>query len=115
MQGQVEIKLAEPGAEVLFVATFLPLRRWRKVMPFLLLNVGIERQLKRSPGLLRYGLKTNLPRKQFWTVSVWTDKAAADAFVRNEPQAAAIRRFQDRAGSGEAFVEWRSRRGEIED
>jgi hypothetical protein len=114
MQRHVEVGCGSPRAQLFCIATYLPLRRWRDVLPFLRLNAKIERQLQGSAGLLRYGIKTNLPRKEFWTVSVWTDKAAAEVFVRQEPHATATLRFKDWAETGAAFVEWRSPSGEID-
>jgi hypothetical protein len=67
--------------EYFCVATFLPLRRWFDVIPFLLLTRRIERQLKRADGLLRYGLRTDFAKKSFWTISVWLNEGCMRGFV----------------------------------
>lgn len=102
------VKQGIEGDKFLCIATFLPLRRWRDVVPFIRLSMKIESQIKQTPGLVRYGLKTNLPRKHFWTLSVWNDRMAVRDFVEAEPHQTAVRLFEQWAGPGAAFVEWES-------
>ena len=68
----------------------------------------IRRQLRATPGLVRYRLKAAWHEKRFWTVSVWRSKPEADAFVRGGPHAYAVKQFQEWAAPGAAFVEWHS-------
>ncbi|MGH9325090.1 MAG: hypothetical protein ACRD2B_00160 [Terriglobia bacterium] len=104
----VRSELPLEAQNFLYIATFLPVRRWRFVLPFIQLSMQIEKQVRQSPGLLRYGLKTNLPRKHFWTLSVWTHRAEVSSFVDSEPHATAVKQFERWAGAGAAFVEWES-------
>lgn len=97
---------SESHKELLCIATFLPVRRWRSVIPFLRMSFKVEKQIRQSSGLVRYGLRTNLPRKQFWTLSVWADRKATMSFVSAEPHQTAVRNFERWAGAGAAFVEW---------
>ena len=113
MQRQVEVGRAESKGEYLCIATFLPVRRWRNVIPFLRMNSQVEKQLKQTPGLIRYSIRANFLRKRFWTFSVWADKASSNAFVRGEPHATAVRRFPEWAAEGAAFVEWTRGDGSI--
>lgn len=96
------------GDKFLCIATFLPVRSWRHVVPFIRLSMRIEGQLKQSPGIVRYGLKTNLPKKHFWTLSVWSERMAVRDFVEMEPHQIAVQKFEQWAGPGAAFVEWES-------
>lgn len=96
----------EHPAGVLCIVTYLPVRRWRDIIPFLRMSFRVERQLRKSPGLIRYSLRTNLPRKEFWTLSVWTGRPAMSAFIPQRPHATAIEKFEQWAGAGAAFVEW---------
>ncbi|MGH9401764.1 MAG: hypothetical protein ACRD2P_06625 [Terriglobia bacterium] len=100
------------GEKFLCVATFLPVRRWRYIAPFLWLSFRIETHLKQSPGLVRYGLKTDIPRKHFWTLSMWNDRMDVEGFVASEPHRTAVKHFEKWAGPGAAFVEWESSRSE---
>ena len=74
-----------PGLEYLAMATFLPLRSYRTIPRFLRLTSSVVRQLERTDGLVGYSLLAQPVRKRFWTVSVWTDRRALDAFVRQMP------------------------------
>ncbi len=64
--------------------------------------------------MISYGLRAELLRRHFWTLSVWKDRASANAFVSSEPHAAAVRKFQKWAGSGTGFVHWNSSDGTID-
>ncbi len=99
-------RIPENAQEFLCIATFLPVRRWRFVIPFLRLSLQVEKQLQKSSGVVRYGLKTNLPRKHFWTLSVWDARASMNAFVGADPHTAAVKNFERWAGPGAAVVEW---------
>ena len=103
---RIRLRKVDPATQALWVATVLPLRRYRDILPFMRLSGRVERQVKRSPGGLAYGLKTNLPKKRFWTVSVWADRAALQSFVRAEPHAQAIKQFPRWAAEGAAYIEW---------
>ncbi len=50
------------------IATFLPVRRWRYVIPFLWMTFRVANQVKKMQGLVRYALKVYLPRRHFWTI-----------------------------------------------
>ena len=56
----------------------------------------------------------NLLRKQYISVSVWTDRSSMHAFVRGEPHAEAVKRMQEWAGDDFAFAEWPSTDGSID-
>lgn len=113
MQRQVEVNRADSRGEFLCIATFLPMRRWQDVIPFLRMSSRVEKQLKETEGLVRYGTRANLLRKEFWTFSVWADKPSVNAFVRSGAHAAAVGRFSEWAGEWAAFVEWNSSDGSI--
>src|SRR5579875_2031177 len=112
VQKKVEVNSAVKE-EYFCVATFLPLRSWLNVVPFLRLTAGIEKQLKGTRGVVRYGLKADILHKRFWTISVWWDKESMREFVTDEPHLTAIRNFESWAGDGAAFVEYASRTGVI--
>ncbi len=92
---QVEVNQVDSATKFLCVATFFTVGKWRHVIPFLRMSSRVQKQLKESPGLVRYGLRmdlTNLLRKQYISVSVWTDRSSMHAFVRSEPHAEAVTR-----------------------
>lgn len=99
--------------EFVLVATFLPVRRWRDVIPFLRMTFTVIKQLKETQGIIRFGLRTDFMHKRFWTYTVWTSKAPLNSFVVAEPHATAVKKFDNWAGKGAAFVEWNSTDGSI--
>ncbi len=111
---EVEVNAGERTGDYVIGATLLPVRRWWQVIPFFRMSLRVEKQLSRTPGLVRYGLKAELRRKRFWTCSVSQDQAAMAAFMRTEPHATAMQRFSDWAGRGAAFTDWGSADGSIE-
>src|SRR2546422_1433605 len=85
------------GKEFVLIATRLPVRRWVDVIPFLRMSSRISGQLKKS-DVVRFGVKTDLLHKRFWTISVWSDRVAMRRFVAAEPHATAVKKFAEWAG-----------------
>jgi hypothetical protein len=106
MQKEVAVHSPQKPGNMICAATFLPLRSYLHLLPFMGMSFAVEKQLKRSKGLIRYGLRTNIPRLHFWTVSIWEDRESMLAFVQTEPHATAVRRFSGWAAEGAAFCEW---------
>jgi hypothetical protein len=113
VQKVVDVNPAD-AAELTSIATFLPVRRWRHVIPFFRMARRVEQQARKSEGLVRYGLKTDFPHRQFWTYSVWRNRKAVGSFVAAEPHATAVKLFSRWAGKGAAFVEWNDPDGKID-
>ena len=112
---QKVVEVGPPGeGEFVSIALFLPVRRWRDVVAFLRLAGQVEQQLRKSEGLVRYGLKTDLPRKRFWTYSVWMGREGIGPFVAAQPHATAVKTFARWAGKGAAFVEWNNSDGTVD-
>ena len=110
---RVEVEGGE-GGEFHCVATFLPVRKWRYVIPFLKMSNRIEQQLKKTQGLARYSVRADFFRKRFWTLSIWKDRKFVENFVQSEPHAEAVRKFNTWAGEGAAFVAWNSTDGSVD-
>jgi len=113
VQKVVEVSPAD-SSEYISIATYLPIEKWKHVIPFLRLSGQVVRQLRGIEGVVRYGLRTDLPHKRFWTYSVWKDPQAIRLFVAEEPHATAIKRFAQWAGAGAAFVEWKDMEGRVD-
>ena len=107
-----EVNPAADG-EFLSIATFLPIRKWIDVIPFLQISSRVSDQLMKTE-VVRFGVKTDLRRKQFWTMSVWSDRVAMRRFVAAEPHATAMKKFAKWAAQGAAFVEWNDEKGSID-
>ena len=63
LQRQVDVLRAEAGGECLCIATFLPIQRWRDVLPFLRMTSQVEKQLKATERAvtLMPSSKTQIP------------------------------------------------------
>jgi hypothetical protein len=90
------------------VATFLPLKCWRYMIPFQLMTSKVLKQAKQSHGIVDYAVKANFSKKHFWTLSIWKDRDSMRHFVMAEPHATTMKKFEEWAGDGSAFVEWTS-------
>jgi len=93
--------------EVEYVATFVPLRHWWDVLPFWLLAMRVQRQIREAPGNIAHNSSGDVRKKSFWTMSAWTDRESIRAFVATEPHATAVRRMAKWAAEGAGFAEWR--------
>ena len=47
------------------VATFLPLKGWRYMIPFQLMTSKVLKQAKQSDGMVDYAVKADFPKKHF--------------------------------------------------
>ena len=94
--------------EFLWVATFLPLKSWKYMIPFQLMTSKVLKQVKEANAVMNYAVKADFPKKHFWTLSIWKDQDSLRHFVMAEPHATAIKKFTEWAGEGSAFVEWTS-------
>ena len=108
-----EVSPAEPGAELVHVATVLHLRRWRYLFPFMRMNSRVFKQLNQTPGLVRWRVKAELRANMFYTWTVWKDRSSKDTFMVTEPHATAMKRINVWGGPRTAFVEWVSSDGAI--
>ena len=111
---EVEVSPADVDGTYVVAATFLPVRRWRHVIPFLSMGRRVERQLQATEGLVRYGLRVELRRRHFFTVSVWRDRDAMREFMRTEPHTTAMQRSEEWAGPGALFIDWDSASGSLD-
>ena len=112
MKGELDAKRTEQQ-EFVCVATLLPLKSWRNLISFMILSRKVLNQIKKQKGIANYAVKADLPKKNFWTLSIWNDIESLKLFVPKEPHATAIKKFAEWAGKGSAFVEWTSPSNEI--
>lgn len=104
----IEVNPAASAEQYLHMATYLPLRHLWHIPAFMGMTFQLQQQLRATAGLVRYGVRAQPFSKRFWTYSVWTDRPSANAFVKAEPHATAMKRFPEWAGEGAAFADWTS-------
>jgi heme-degrading monooxygenase HmoA len=78
---------SDPGRNYVLLLSVLPLKRWSSIPRTLLHTWRIREQLKNSRGLIGYSLLARPLAKEFYTLSVWENDAALEAFVRASPHA----------------------------
>ncbi len=108
MQNHPDDSDSQTSDKYIHVATFLPLKGWRYMIPFQLMTSKVLKQAKQSRGMVDYTVKADFPKKHFWTLSIWEDRESMRQFVMAEPHATAMKKFEEWAGDGSAFVEWTS-------
>jgi hypothetical protein len=95
----------EPEREYLGLLTELPLKRFRDLGTFLRYTWRIQRQLRRTPGVLGYSLRARILTRQFWTLSVWEGDAALHQFVVAPTHAQVMTALQEKMGQTR-FLRW---------
>jgi hypothetical protein len=75
----------ESGREYHAVLSYLPLNKFRAMPKFMRYTFQIRREMAASKGLIGYSLDANIPRWEFWTLSVWEDEEASSRFVQQTP------------------------------
>jgi hypothetical protein len=95
----------DPKREYLVLLSFLPLKRLWRVPSFLVQTIRITRQLERSAGLIGYSLNARPLTGRFWTLSVWENESALQAFVNAAPHTETMRTLIPYMGPTR-FVRW---------
>ena len=54
--------------EFLWVATFLPLKSWKYMIPFQVMTSKVLKQAKETKGVMNYAVRADFPKKHFWTL-----------------------------------------------
>ena len=104
---------SETQEKYVHVATFLPLKGWRYMIPFQLMTSKVLKQAKQSNGVVGYAVRADFPKK-YWTLSIWKDRDSMRQFVMAEPHVTAMEKFEEWAGDGSAFADWTSSSSSID-
>lgn len=110
--------VSAPGeGPFLCVATYLPLAKWRHLFKFIGLSNRVSAQMKKTPGVVRFGLRANLLGNEFWTCSVWRAEGAEFAvqdFTEAGSHRDAVAQSPALTDGTEAFARWTSASPEID-
>jgi hypothetical protein len=93
------------GREYLVMASHLPLGRITSTARFLLAVVAVRRQLADAEGLVGYTLRAKPLARDYWTLSVWTDRSALQEFMRSAPHVGLMGSLRPLM-SPTKFVQW---------
>jgi quinol monooxygenase YgiN len=75
----------EPNQTYVVMASHLPLSSITSTVRFFRAVSAIRKQLASTEGLVGYTLRAKPLARDYWTLSVWTDRAALQAFMRTPP------------------------------
>ncbi len=103
---------AAPERDYVALVSYLPLNSAWSLPRLVVYSARIQRQLRTSSGLIGYSLRARLAAKQFWTLSVWENEAALQAFVAAPPHVAAMKKMAPYMGATR-FVRWNAKGAEL--
>jgi heme-degrading monooxygenase HmoA len=83
-----------PDAEVVVMASRLPLRSHRSTPGFIRDTQRVMKQLGSAEGLVGYSLLARLPAKTFFTLSAWRNETDLRAFHLALPHADVMKRLR---------------------
>jgi hypothetical protein len=88
-----------------FMASRLPLRRYRDIRTFLHHTRDVRRQLGDATGLIGYSLRAQFARRTFWTLSSWESASSLEQFARSRPHREVVAELVG-ATNDPVFVRW---------
>ena len=75
----------DPEREYLVLGSYLPLRRFSASFRYARRVAAVRHQLASAKGLIGYSMLGKPFAHRYWTLSVWEDEAALQAFVAQNP------------------------------
>ena len=96
---------AEPQRNYLVQLSYLPLVRYRSLLPFGRWLLAIQKQLSETSGVIGYSLLARPLKREFWTLSAWSDPSALRDFVRAAAHVRAMGALRSHMGQT-MFIEW---------
>ena len=95
----------EPGGGYLVMASYLPLRSIMSTLRFFRAVGAVRKQLSSAEGLVGYTLRAKPLARDYWTLSVWNDRAALEQFMRTAPHSGVMGSLSPFMGPTK-FVQW---------
>lgn len=95
----------DPNRDYLAFASHLPLQRYLETPSFFRFVRQVQSQLRDTKGLIGYSLLAKPLRKDYWTLSVWDDESALQAFVGTNPHLDVMSKLHPELGATQ-FRRW---------
>ena len=95
----------QTGETYLVMASHLPLSRITATVRFFRAVAAVRRQLADAEGLIGYTLRAKPVARSYWTLSVWRDRSALQAFMRTPPHVGVMSSLRPFMASTK-FVQW---------
>src|ERR1700737_3721293 len=96
---------AELQRDYLVQLSYLPLIRYRSLLRFGRWLLAIQKQLSQTKGVIGYSLLARPLKREFWTLSAWSDGSALRDFVRTGAHVRAMSALRGHMGQT-VFIEW---------
>lgn len=74
-----------PDREFVALLSYLPLKSYARIVPFMVYTLQVMKQLAAAKGLAGYTLLARPLAKKFWTLSAWESNEALETFVNDPP------------------------------
>jgi hypothetical protein len=100
------IAAADSNREYVALLSYLPPRKYRKILEFFRYTVQIQRQIRETPGAIGYGMRAKVFSRNFWTLSVWEDDRALMEFARRAPHGEVMKSIAPHMGATR-FTRWK--------
>jgi hypothetical protein len=102
------LRALEPDREYLVLASSIPPRSRRSTWRLFRGSAAVRKQLGATDGVIGFSMLARPLRKQYATLSVWTDEAALGAFADTEPHRRLMGHLAPEMGATR-FVRWTMR------
>jgi heme-degrading monooxygenase HmoA len=87
---------------------------WAYGRKFSAFNRSVEAQLESTPGALAYSLQRLLFGRDFWTLSLWSDRESMVSFVRAGSHRVAADWLKSTGATDGKFAQWESPRPSLD-
>ena len=96
----------EPDDDYLAVATAIPARAWSSTGRLFRGASAVRKQLESTSGVVGFSLLARPLRRQYATISLWTDELALATFVNAQPHGQLMHELASELGHTR-FVRWK--------
>jgi quinol monooxygenase YgiN len=103
---------SDPNSDFIALLSYLPLKSYRRVLPFFVYTAKVVEQLASAEGLLGYSVLARPFSKRFWTLSAWNSEAALRTFVNHPPHVRIMTALTPHMGDTK-FVRWTIKSSEL--
>jgi hypothetical protein len=102
----------DPNSDVIALLSYLPLKSYRRVLPFFVYTAKVVEQLASAEGLLGYSVLARPFSKRFWTLSAWNSEAALRTFGNHPPHVRILTALTPHMDKTD-FVRWMVKSSEL--
>jgi hypothetical protein len=102
----------DPNREYVVLLSYLPLKRYSKMLLFFRYSSQINGQFRATAGAIGYAMRAKVFTKEFWTLSVWESDRALMDFVAKVPHSDAMTKISPYMGPTK-ITRWKAKGSEL--